>query len=58
MGLRSAPFCFTEHGVLMLSSVLNSEAAIAVNIQVIRVFTRKRELLANHKDILLAPIWR
>lgn len=42
----------------MLSSVLNSEAAIAVNIQVIRVFTRKRELLANHKDILLAPIWR
>ncbi len=58
MGLRYAPFCFTEHGVLMLSSVLNSEAAIAVNIQVIRVFTRKRELLANHKDILLAPIWR
>ena len=32
MGLRYAPFCFTEHGVLMLSSVLNSEAAIAVNI--------------------------
>lgn len=54
MGLRYAPFCFTEHGVLMLSSVLNSEAAIAVNIQVIRVFTRMRELLANHKDILLA----
>lgn len=54
MGLRYAPFCFTEHGVLMLSSVLNSSAAIAVNIQVIRVFTRMRELLANHKDILLA----
>jgi len=54
MGLRYAPFCFTEHGVLMLSSVLNSEAAIAVNIQVIRVFTRMRELLANHKDSLLA----
>ena len=58
MGLRYAPFCFTEHGVLMLSSVLNSEAAIAVIIQVIRVFTRMRELLANHKNILLAPIWR
>lgn len=47
------PLCFTEHGVLMLSSVLNSEAAIAGNIQVIRVFTRMRELLTNHKDILL-----
>lgn len=54
MGLRYAPFCFTEHGVLMLSSVLNSEAAIAVNIQVIRVFAKMRELLANHKDVLLA----
>jgi translation initiation factor 2 alpha subunit (eIF-2alpha) len=54
MGLRYAPFCFTEHGVLMLSSVLNSAAAIAVNIQVIRVFTKMRELLVNHKDLLLA----
>ncbi len=54
MGLRHAPFCFTEHGVLMLSSVLNSATAIAVNIQVIRVFTKMRELLANHKDLLLA----
>jgi hypothetical protein len=54
MGLRYAPFCFTEHGVLMLSSVLNSAAAIAVNIQVIRVFTKMRELMGNHKDVLLA----
>jgi hypothetical protein len=54
MGLRYPPFCFTEHGVLMLSSVLNSAAAIAVNIQVIRVFTKMRELLVNHKDLLLA----
>ena len=53
-GLRYAPFCFTEHGVLMLSSVLNSAAAIAVNIQVIRVFAKMRELLVGHKDILLA----
>jgi hypothetical protein len=54
MGLRYAPFCFTEHGVLMLSSVLNSAAAIAVNIQVIRVFAKMRELLVNHKDLMLA----
>ena len=45
MGLRKRPFVFTEHGVLMLSSVLNSKTAIAVNIQIIRVFTRMRELL-------------
>ena len=53
MGLRYAPFCFNEHGVLMLSSVLKSPAAIAVNTQVIRVFTKMRELLANNKDLLL-----
>jgi len=38
----------------MLSSVLNSETAIDVNIQIIRVFTKMRELLAHHKDLLLA----
>ncbi|MBL0128995.1 MAG: ORF6N domain-containing protein [Flavobacteriales bacterium] len=54
MGLRYPPYCFTEHGVLMLSSVLNSAAAIAVNIQIIRAFAKIRELLANHKDLLLA----
>jgi hypothetical protein len=53
MGLRYAPFCFTEQGVAMLSSVLNSETAIEVNIQIIRVFTRMRELISNHKEILL-----
>jgi len=47
------PFAFTEQGVAMLSSVLNSETAIAVNIQIIRVFTKMRELLSTHKDILL-----
>jgi len=47
------PYAFTEQGVAMLSSVLNSPAAIAVNIQVIRVFTRMRALLLTHKDILL-----
>jgi hypothetical protein len=53
MGLRRPPFCFTEQGVAMLSSVLNSETAIRVNIQIIRVFTRMRELVLTHKDILL-----
>jgi phage regulator Rha-like protein len=52
-GLRYAPFCFTEQGVTMLSCILNSERAIAVNIQVIRVFARMRELLLTHKDILI-----
>ena len=53
MGLRKRPLAFTEQGVAMLSSVLNSETAITVNIQIIRVFTRMRELLLTHKDILL-----
>ena len=53
MGLRYAPFCFTEHGVLMISSVLNSETAIMVNIQIIRVFTRMRAMFATHKDVLV-----
>ena len=53
MGLRYPPFCFTEHGVLMLSSVLNSDRAIKVNIQIIRIFTKIRELLLARKDILL-----
>lgn len=52
-GLRYAPFCFTEQGVTMLSCILNSERAIAVNIRVIRVFTKMREMLLTHKDILL-----
>jgi hypothetical protein len=53
MGLRHSPFCFTEQGVAMLSSVLNSETAIRVNIQIIRIFTRMREMIMTHKDILL-----
>jgi len=53
MGLRYPPFCFSEHGVLMLSSVLNSDRAIEVNIQIIRIFTKMRQLLSTHKDILL-----
>lgn len=53
MGLRYAPFVFTEQGVAMLSSVLNSKTAIEVNIQIIRIFTKMREMLLTHKDILL-----
>jgi hypothetical protein len=50
---KYAPMAFTEQGVAMLSSVLNSPTAIKVNIQIIRVFTRMRELLLTHKDILV-----
>ena len=53
MGLRKRPIAFTEQGVAMLSSVLNSPTAIEVNIQIIRVFTKMRALLMTHKDILL-----
>lgn len=44
------PYGFTEQGVAMLSSVLNSETAIQFNIQIIRVFTRMRELILSHKE--------
>jgi hypothetical protein len=50
---RYMPMAFTEQGVAMLSSVLNSARAIKVNIQIIRIFTRMREMLLTHKDILL-----
>jgi phosphomevalonate kinase len=52
-GIRYVPMAFTEQGVAMLSSVLNSKQAIAVNIQIIRVFTKMRQALMTHKDILL-----
>ena len=45
MGLRIPPFAFTEHGVLMLSSVLKSERAVQVNIQIMRIFTRLRNMI-------------
>lgn len=51
-GVRYMPMAFTEQGVAMLSSVLNSKQAILVNIQIIRVFTKIRELLTTHKEIL------
>jgi len=45
------PYAFTENGVAMLSSVLSSERAVDVNIQIMRTFTRIRELLATHSDL-------
>jgi hypothetical protein len=50
-GRRSAPYTFTEQGVAMLSSVLGSERAIAVNIEVMRAFVRLRDLLASNKEL-------
>lgn len=52
-GRRYLPLAFTEQGVAMLSSVLKSKTAIHVNIQIIRVFTRMRELLLNNREVLL-----
>jgi len=52
-GARYMPFCFTEQGVTMLSCVLNSERAIHVNIQIIRIYTRIREMLMAHKDVFI-----
>ncbi len=51
-GLRYSPFCFTEQGVTMLSSVLNSKRAIEVNIRVVRLFIRLREVVISNKEIL------
>lgn len=51
-GRRVPPYVFTEHGVLMLSSILNSERAIAVNIQIMRVFTKIRTLIKNNDELL------
>lgn len=50
-GRRKLPSVFTEHGILMLSSVLNSSTAIKVNIQIMRTFTQMREMIANHQQV-------
>lgn len=52
-GSRYMPTAFTEQGITMLSCVLNSPKAIDVNIRIIRVFTRMREMILTHKDLLL-----
>ena len=50
-GRRSRPYAFTEHGIAMLSSVLHSPRAVAVNIEIMRAFVRLRQLLATHADL-------
>ena len=50
-GRRYRPYAFTENGIAMLSSVLNSKRAIQVNIQIMRTFTKLREMIATHKDL-------
>ena len=49
--IKYRPYAFTEHGILMLSSVLKSERAVEVNIQIMRTFVRLRELLASNADL-------
>src|SRR5438128_1114060 len=51
MGLRRRPYAFTEQGVAMLSSVLNSDRAVEVNIAIMRAFVRLRGILSTHKDL-------
>ncbi len=53
MGLRYAPFCFTEQGVTMLACVLNSQRAIQLNIQIVRIFTKIREVLTDNLSVKL-----
>jgi hypothetical protein len=51
-GRRYRPYAFTEQGVAMLSSVLRSERAVQVNVEIMRAFVRLRQLLATHTDLL------
>lgn len=50
-GIRKLPYAFTEQGVAMLSGVLNSKRAVAVNVEIMRAFVRLREILSTHKDL-------
>lgn len=52
-GRRKMPYVFTEHGVLMLSSILNREEAIQINIQIVRIFTRLRHVVNSHLEFKL-----
>lgn len=53
-GTRYLPYAITEHGILMLSSVLNSDRAIAANIQIMRVFTQLRKMLTDNMELRTA----
>jgi phage regulator Rha-like protein len=49
--IKYRPYAFTEHGILMLSSILNSERAVQVNIQIMRAFIRLRQMLATNANL-------
>ena len=51
MGIRRAPYAFTENGVAMLSSVLHSSRAIQVNIEIMRTFTKLRQMLQSYRKL-------
>jgi phage regulator Rha-like protein len=53
MGLRIPPFAFTEHGILMIASVLNNERAIQINIQLVRIFNKLRKMVFWNKDLFM-----
>jgi hypothetical protein len=53
MGMRYLPFCFTEQGVAMLSGILSSDRAISVNIQIMRIFTKIRQMLTDNTELRL-----
>jgi ORF6N domain len=53
MGLRRAPYAFTEHGALMAATVLNSPRAVEMSLYVVRAFVQLREVLATHKDLAM-----
>ena len=57
-GRRTAPYVFTEQGVAMLSSVLNSPRAIAVNIEIMRAFVKLRMTLASNKELARSINWK
>lgn len=54
IGLRYSPMVFTEQGVAMLSSILKSDRAIQVNIQIMRIFTKMRRMITEHEELRTA----
>jgi len=51
-GRRKTPFVFTEHGILMLSSVLNSDIAVKMSVQIIETFVQLRKIANNYEEIM------
>ena len=57
MGIRRNPFVFTQNGVAMLSSILNSKRAVQVNIQIMRTFTKLQQILGELHDLEVTESW-